>query len=434
MFGNRTINEVVKNGLCTGCGTCIGICPVGALEIITDRSKGIYLPRIDAKKCITCGLCYNVCPGHSVDFEGLNSSNSTKLSYNVRIGSWLGCYIGYANDYDIRYNSASGGLVSALLIFALEEGLIDGALVTRMREDKPLEPEPFIARTPEQVISAAKSKYCPVPANIALKEIMASPGRFAVVGLPCHIQGIKKAKKYIKELREKIVLDIGIACSLNWSFIATQRLLQSFNIQTEDVKKLDYRGRGWPGSMLIQLTDGTDKLIPYREYASQFSPFPPARCTLCSDHLCELADLSCGDAWLPDVMETDKIGSSFVVSRSKIAEDLLTRAESKNALELRELEVSRLLQSQNNSLFKKKNLPARLSLFRIVGKKVPSYKQRLMKPDIADYLTAIKFYLARYVLSGDSQFMRKLFNFIRVRKRRIRSQGSVTDRTAESIS
>jgi coenzyme F420 hydrogenase subunit beta len=47
--------------------------------------------------------------------------------------------------------------------FALEEGIIDGALVTRMKKDRPLEPEPFIARTREEIIEASKSKYCGVP-------------------------------------------------------------------------------------------------------------------------------------------------------------------------------------------------------------------------------------------------------------------------------
>jgi len=53
------------------------------------------------------------------------------------------------------------GVVTQLLIFLLEKGIIDGALVVRMREDQPLEPEPFIARTKEEIISTSKFKYCP---------------------------------------------------------------------------------------------------------------------------------------------------------------------------------------------------------------------------------------------------------------------------------
>jgi coenzyme F420 hydrogenase subunit beta len=63
-------------------------------------------------------------------------------------------------DLDLRYNSASGGLAPDP-IYALEKGLIDGALVTRMNSANPLESEAFIARLPKDVIAASKSKYCP---------------------------------------------------------------------------------------------------------------------------------------------------------------------------------------------------------------------------------------------------------------------------------
>ena len=190
----NTIESVVNDELCTGCGTCVGICPLSAVAIVKNNSKGIYLPQLDNERCNQCGICLDACPGHSVDFQQLNLDIFGKEPEDILLGNYLNCYVGHATDYEIRYNSASGGLVTALLIFALEEGLIDGALVTKMSEQNPLEPQPFIARTKEQIISAAKSKYCPVPANIALKEILKEDGKFAVVGLPCHVHGIRKAE------------------------------------------------------------------------------------------------------------------------------------------------------------------------------------------------------------------------------------------------
>ena len=41
---------------------------------------------------------------------------------------------------DIRFNASSGGAVTALLAFALEQGIIDGTVVTRMSKEKVLEP------------------------------------------------------------------------------------------------------------------------------------------------------------------------------------------------------------------------------------------------------------------------------------------------------
>ena len=166
------IGTIVEEGLCIGCGTCAGACPNLVIKMIKDDSKGIYLPKVDNGGCDNCGICLEVCPGHSVDYEQLNLGMFGKYPEDVLIGNYVNCYSGYANDDNIRYNSASGGIVTALLIFALEEGVIDGAIVTRMKKDEPLEPEPFIARTKEEIIEASKSKYCPVPVNTVLREIL----------------------------------------------------------------------------------------------------------------------------------------------------------------------------------------------------------------------------------------------------------------------
>jgi ferredoxin len=40
----QTIVEVVRDGLCTGCGTCVGTCPVDAMETVIEHKKGIYIP------------------------------------------------------------------------------------------------------------------------------------------------------------------------------------------------------------------------------------------------------------------------------------------------------------------------------------------------------------------------------------------------------
>lgn len=137
------------------------------------------------------------------------------------------------NRLFIRYNSSSGGLITQLLIFALEECIIDGAQVTRMKNDNPLEPEPFIARTKEDIIGASTSKYCPVPANIALKEIIDSKKgeKFAVVGLPCHMHAIRKAEQINKKLSEKTVLHVGIFCGHSSNFLGTKLWLDKFRIK-----------------------------------------------------------------------------------------------------------------------------------------------------------------------------------------------------------
>ncbi len=417
MKDKQTIEMVVKRKLCTGCGTCAGICPQDALDMIVDTKSSCYIPLLDRDRCTRCGLCYEVCPGHSVDFEGLNAALFGDIPEDVALGRYLGCYVGHATDEAVRYNSASGGLVSSLLIFALEEGLIDGALVTRMRSDDPLRPEPFIARTRAEILSAAGSKYCPAAAGAALKEILRSDGRFAIVGLPCHIQGVRKAEQHIPSLKERIRYRISIACSLDYSFRGTERFLESIGVPADAVKLLEYRGRGWPGGMLIRLKDGTERTIPLADYYNALSPYSLRRCTLCSDMLGELSDLTCGDAWIPEIMRADQTGSSFVVSRTPEGEELLERAASKEAVELSEFGLPELLASQGRALFKKRKLKARMHLFKLAGRSVPTYQQKLLAPIRGDYTHMLKFYAVRCALSGNHRILGGLFRAVRWLKR-----------------
>ena len=413
-----TIKWVVKHGLCTGCGTCAGICPCDALAMVIDRKKGRYIPQIDKDKCTQCGLCYDVCPGPGFDFEGLGEALYGDIPENIAAGKYLGCYIGHATDKKMRYDGASGGLVTALLVSALEEGLIDGALVTRMRPDRPLEPEPFIARTKTGIIAASRSKYCPVAANAALKAILDSDGKLAVVGLPCHIQGIRKAEQHIPKLKERIRYRISIACSLDYSFLGTERFLRGIGIAPESVETLEYRGRGWPGSMRIRSKDGTDTIVPLADFYAKLGPFSLGRCTLCSDMLGELSDLSCGDAWVPEAVGTDKVGSSFVITRTPEAEEFLELAASQEAVELSELGLEPLLAAQGHAAFKKRKLKARMLLCRLAGRRVPKYRQKLFDPIRGDYIHMIKFYIARHALSREKGILRRLFHVARRLKRK----------------
>lgn len=376
MGSGKTIEDVVKSNLCTGCGTCVGICPEDALEMVIDHRKGIYVPQLDRESCNECGICFEVCPGHSVDIKGLNTEIFGKEPEDILLGNYLNCYIGHATNYKIRYNSASGGLVTALLLFALEEGMIDGALVTKMSEDNPLEPWPFIATTREEIISAAKSKYCPVPANVALKEILKKEGKFAIVGLPCHIQGMRKAELVNKKLKDRVVLHLGLFCSAPMTFKGTDFVLQKYRLKKENIVHLDYRGEGCPGYMRIRFKDGADKLIPKSEYGifHGLGFFTPPRCVLCCDQINELADISLGDAFLPE-LEEDRIGTSVIICRSKAGENLLQHATGKGKIALCNIEREkvRLMES------KKVSFPLNSRLAYLSGKKRPSYNISLPK-------------------------------------------------------
>jgi len=271
-----------------------------------------------------------------------------------------------------------------------------------MDETHPLRPRPFIARTVKEIIEASKSKYCPVPVNCMLSEILRAKGdeKFAVIGLPCHIQGIKKAEKINKSLK-RVVLHIGLFCNHAPTFLATEFLLRQIGVDKEDVSKLDYRGKGWPGGMSVTLKDGSEIFVPH------FSPlywgvafnlfFFPTRCILCGDKLCELADISCGDAWLPE-LANDMLGASLIITRSKMGEEILHNALEAGVVEVKKVSIDAVSHSQSIYAVKKR-ANARMHLFSLFGKKVPSLNQELPEPNFSDYLFVVILYSLNHILS-----------------------------------
>ena len=51
----------VNQDMCTGCGTCVEQCPVGAITLDERDRAGI-----DEQECIRCGKCHDVCPEEAV--------------------------------------------------------------------------------------------------------------------------------------------------------------------------------------------------------------------------------------------------------------------------------------------------------------------------------------------------------------------------------
>lgn len=72
---------VVEN--CIKCGTCLKVCPTGAIKIEENKFK------IDLKKCMFCGNCAFYCPVKAIkmskDYE-LATTNSSDLELIYEIG------------------------------------------------------------------------------------------------------------------------------------------------------------------------------------------------------------------------------------------------------------------------------------------------------------------------------------------------------------
>ena len=398
----RNIQKTIDNDLCCNCGTCEGMCPENAIKLVLDNDKIAYKPVITKTECIECNTCYLVCPGYSVDFNTINKFLYNKEPEDLRIGIYSNSYIGYSRNDDVRYNSSSGGVITSLLIYALEKGIIDGALVTKMNDDNPFEPEPFIAVNKEEIIEAAKSKYCPVPLNRMLNRIMETDNlKIAVVGLPCHIHGIRKAEMLKESLRNKIVLHLGIFCSHTDTFKQTYTLINKVGIEEDEVHKINYRGDGWPGNMVVELKNGIKYRLPFQEAMSQHKLWINSlyRCLFCCDLTAELSDISFGDPWLPKIMKKEKKGKSLMICRTKDSEKLLLDAFNDGYININILPPEKVKMAGANMESKKKDIKCRFFIRKLLGKKIPEYNTKLLEPGLTNYIKGFFVYFNTTLLS-----------------------------------
>lgn len=261
--------------------------------------NGTWIPRINASQCSQCGLCRLACPGQGFDFPGMQLRLFGAPPEHPEIGHYLGLFSGHCTDHSLRWKGQSGGIVSTLLIHLLETNAITGALVVRRDPANPMEAEPFIAHTREEVLQSTGSKYIPVPTGKLITTLLKDEGRFAVVGPSCLIHSIRKAEALMPALSSKIHIRIGLFCLNVFTLPFHEYLRARLKLKPGDIQRFEHRSkewRGWPGNLRIWSRTGTVVDLEAQESRIIPRPFFGAwRCNLCIDKANEFADISCGD-------------------------------------------------------------------------------------------------------------------------------------------
>ena len=80
--GQHFRGKPIVNSKCMKCGTCIKVCPTGAIKIHDDEFK------INLKKCIFCGNCSFYCSQSAIKMSdayelATESKESLVLSYKI---------------------------------------------------------------------------------------------------------------------------------------------------------------------------------------------------------------------------------------------------------------------------------------------------------------------------------------------------------------
>jgi coenzyme F420 hydrogenase subunit beta len=224
-----------------------------------------------------------------------------------------------------------GGVVSALLIALLEAGDLDGALLARESSTESWKGEPFLARTPEQVIECAGSFYNQTLALAALDlsghDLPPQP-RIAVVGTPCEVEAIRamQARPWTwgASRVDAVALTIALLCtkSFNYEKLMVTEVQKRRGIPLEQVGKVDVIH----GRMIVEDTDGQ---VLVDEPVRDFHGAALKGCDECADFLGHAADLSIGSVGSAD-------GYSSVLVRTPTGRVAFERV--RDRLELRDLD------------------------------------------------------------------------------------------------
>ena len=336
--------ETNKN-LCTRCGMCVGICPEDCFTFDDEN-----YPQRSLLKCTECELCTEVCPGGELNLEYFTQKLFQKpYNFENKLGYFNKGYVGYATDKSLKSQATSGGVITSILICLLEQKEIDGAVVTVFDEDG-LNFKPIIARTKEDLIRSAQSKYTIIPVNQIFRELKDVEGKFALVGLPCHIQAFRKLSECSPSLSNKISLTIGLYCGRNMEHNGTLSLIKMLKVRPGMIKEIKYRGGEWPGEFQIFTKDDKCYSCPKSIFMYLTRLYYPKRCLTCVDYGNELSDISVADAWtIKNGTWKYPGGQSIVLERTKIGRKALELAKSKGYINIQKISREEAITTHESS-------------------------------------------------------------------------------------
>lgn len=341
----RLYDEVVAGGMCVLCGACVGQCPYFHVNRI--RGAVQQIDPCDLEE----GHCYQRCPRTYTDMDALYRMvfgvpyDEDKLG----IGVVRDICIARSTDPDILKKAQDGGVVSTLLLAALNEGLIDGAVETRMDEDK--SPRGYLATSKKELIECAGNSYEPSASLEALNRIpKESDLKLGVVGIPCQVLAVAKMRMYPflnRVSMDQVRLVLGLFCGWSLSPGLFHRFLQGrFDLQTVDKFDIPHH----PAHSFDVYTPKGKESIDLEEIRQFINP----ACQYCPDMTSEFADISVGSG------RAKFQGWNTLIVRTEIGERLLEMAKQGGMLETKPIPEESVHHLRKAALNKMKRAIARI--------------------------------------------------------------------------
>ena len=342
IMGQKELKEQVRDvGLCTGCGACVNLCPYQVFY----HDRTIVLNACD----IAAGRCHAFCPRTPVDLEALRERFFEASECTPEIGPVKAFYITRDADAQLRRQAQHGGTVSALMSLALQEGLIDAAVVAEGRER--FMHEGATVHQLEELRKRGKSKFIVSPTIAEFNRTARSQAqRIGVVATPCQAFALAKMR-FKPELTsgdnpiDKLKLVIGLFCGFTLSWAKLIDLLQA-RTGLNEITGMEIP----PGEGVLEVYTAAGVL---RFPMEEVEPLMREACRYCIDTTAEYADLSVGSARFSENWEETRSWNQVVV-RTRTGLELMERARESGVLEFRDVPAGSLETLKKAALKKKK--------------------------------------------------------------------------------
>jgi acetyltransferase-like isoleucine patch superfamily enzyme/coenzyme F420-reducing hydrogenase beta subunit len=293
---------------CSGCSACVDICGNKAIELKTDV-EGFWYPEVNHELCSNCGLCEKTCPQLHVD----------ELRYGQKEDPMV--YAAYHKDYELRRESTSGGLFSALANEMYDRGgYVGGAVYTEEFTARQI-----VSKNREDIVRIRGSKYFQSDMTGLFKqieEILSEGEKVLVCGTPCQMAGLRL---YLRKEYEKLITVDFICLGINSPKIF-RKYLESLERQYE-AKVISVQAKnkdlGWRSlACKVIFSDGRTYLREGRN-DDFVRGFIEAHC--CCRPVCyeckykgfpRISDITLGDFWGIENVERamdDDMGTSAVL-------------------------------------------------------------------------------------------------------------------------
>ena len=244
------------------------------------------------------------------------------------LGKYITCVSARSTDKEILQKAQDGGIATTLMVYALEQGIIDGTIVAGMG-DRPWEPKPLVATSREDILKAQGTRYSISPQISWLKEATRSFGldKVGITGVCCQMQAVRKAQLYpinMRDVPDKIAFTVGLFCMENFPYNSMQAIVEDHAGQNlSSVKKMEItKGKYW-----VYTERGNVATVPLKDTHKYEQP----GCHVCLDYVSNLADISTGSVGSPD-------GWSTVFIRTKVGNDIWSKAVDAGLFETKPIE------------------------------------------------------------------------------------------------